>query len=350
MDGILSQFGLKPLVPQWQKYPSDRISRGLLSPGNLSLNNRPQVVNPDGSISTVRSMSVNFGDGETLIPTVGYGGGILSDDEAVAEYLRSGRHLGKFDTVDNADAYAERLHNQQAEVIQQPTKDDGILSLANPLNAVRRKVAPVLRQWEQERPNVIPGVLAGVLESAPIFEPTVGQAIGGTGRAILGNDLYAGMQHMDADPTQRVDLMGGMLSSPLAYPMVAGVAKADDIASAITESTGADILLRERKPDGYGRQFVALDEIYLPEAQRGQGKGTQAMGMLTDWADDNGVWLQLSADSSIRGAKGSRAADSRLQGFYRRFGFVPNSGRHKDYTLGGPTQTGVMYRQPKQIK
>jgi hypothetical protein len=100
---------------------------------------------------------------------------------------------------------------------------DGILSMRNPLNAVRRKVAPVLRGWEQERPNMIPGVLAGVLESAPIFEPTLGQAIGGTGKAILGQELYGAMQQMEADPTQRLDLMQGMLSSPLAYPMVAGM-------------------------------------------------------------------------------------------------------------------------------
>lgn len=99
----------------------------------------------------------------------------------------------------------------------------GILSAANPLNVVRRKVAPVLRQWEQERPNVVPGILAGALETAPIFAPTVGEMVGGMGPAILGSDLYGAMQQMEADPTRRTDLMGGMLSSPLAYPMVASV-------------------------------------------------------------------------------------------------------------------------------
>lgn len=225
----------------------------------------------------------------------------------------------------------------------------GILSAANPLNVVRRKVAPVLRQWEQERPNVIPGILAGALETAPIFEPTVGQAIGGTGRAILGNELFGAMQQMEADPTQRVDLMGGMLSSPLAYPMAASmspVAGLDALSETVRQSTGADVLLTPKKPDGYGRQFVSIDEVFVPEAQRGRGYGSDAMRQIVDWADGNGVHLQLAADSSVRGAKGSAAADKRLIQFYKRFGFVENKGRNKDFTLGGPTQRNVMYRQP----
>lgn len=86
---------------------------GLLEPGNIDLHARPRVVNPDGSISTVRSVSMNFGDGEVLVPTVSDDGRIMTEDEAAQQYIVSGRHLGKFDTPDNATAYAQQLHGDQ---------------------------------------------------------------------------------------------------------------------------------------------------------------------------------------------------------------------------------------------
>ncbi|WP_220668893.1 hypothetical protein [Stenotrophomonas rhizophila] len=74
------------------------------------------VRNPDGSISTVRSISANFDGNEVLIPTVSDDGRILSDEDAIAAYQKTGRNLGVFDTPENATAYAESLHNQQADM------------------------------------------------------------------------------------------------------------------------------------------------------------------------------------------------------------------------------------------
>jgi hypothetical protein len=73
------------------------------------------MVPVDGGYATVRSMGINTPRGETLIPTVHPQGRIMSDDEAVDQYDRTGQHLGVFQTVEQANEFANRLHARQAE-------------------------------------------------------------------------------------------------------------------------------------------------------------------------------------------------------------------------------------------
>lgn len=91
----------------------DSLAPGQLEAGNIDLYNRPVVKNPDGSISTVRTISFNADGKEIVIPTVSDDGRILSDEDAIALYEKTGKHFGKFDTPDHATAYAQKLHEDQ---------------------------------------------------------------------------------------------------------------------------------------------------------------------------------------------------------------------------------------------
>jgi N12 class adenine-specific DNA methylase/2'-5' RNA ligase len=102
------QFRLEDVDPT--PAPGD----GLLEPGNIDLARQPRVHNPDGTISTVRSLSFEHQGREVLIPTVSPDGRILSDEDAIEAYWRTGRHLGIFATPVAANAYAEQLHADYA--------------------------------------------------------------------------------------------------------------------------------------------------------------------------------------------------------------------------------------------
>jgi hypothetical protein len=88
----------------------------MVEAGNIDLAKRPQVKLDDGSMATVRSLGVNIDGLETLIPTISDDGKLLSDDDAVALFKKTGQHLGKFKTVESASSYAKRLSKQQEQM------------------------------------------------------------------------------------------------------------------------------------------------------------------------------------------------------------------------------------------
>lgn len=77
-------------------------------------------------------------------------------------------------------------------------------------------------------------------------------------------------------------------------------------------------------PSGSG--YATLSRIEVPKDLRNQGVGSQVMKDLIAGADAKGIPLALSPSSDFGGNK------SRLVDFYKRFGFVQNHGRNKDFT------------------
>jgi len=127
MAGALDQLlalltrGRPAYVPQGT--PSDRAvasAAGMTAPPNIDLNMRPAVPN-QGGLSTVYSMGFGDNGRETVVPGLASDGSrVLSPDEAIAQYFRTGQHLGRFGTQAQSEDYAQRLHEAQAQQYQAP--------------------------------------------------------------------------------------------------------------------------------------------------------------------------------------------------------------------------------------
>lgn len=76
----------------------------------------------------------------------------------------------------------------------------------------------------------------------------------------------------------------------------------------------------------YSDVLVLNRIITVPQAQ-GAGKASAVMRELTQIADDNGWRVALTPSSDFGGSK------SRLIDFYKRFGFVQNKGRNRDFEI-----------------
>ena len=87
---------------------------------------------------------------------------------------------------------------------------------------------------------------------------------------------------------------------------------------------------------GLGPTEVLLGAIRIPPEKRKQGLGSTWMRLLCVWADLMGLTVVLHPSVSF-GAT-SRA---RLVRFYKRFGFIENKGKKRDFTI-----TEDMYRRP----
>jgi hypothetical protein len=114
---------------------------GALEPGNVDLRNRPYVKNGN-SVSTINSMGFQDDKGgpEILIPTVSDDGRLMSGDEAIDYYHETGKHLGKYPTVEASNAAGEALHQDQ--VARPPVNSLAERLPANPYPEERDPTTP----------------------------------------------------------------------------------------------------------------------------------------------------------------------------------------------------------------
>lgn len=88
------------------------ISEPLTQPirrGTMPLGIRERVRNPDGSVSTVKTMSIGTDEGEVLIPTV-FNGRVNTPEASIARWRKTGQDFGAFSSPEDATAFALMLH------------------------------------------------------------------------------------------------------------------------------------------------------------------------------------------------------------------------------------------------
>jgi len=121
---------------------------GQFGAGNIDLDNRKVYTNPDGSFSTERSFSVEIDGKEVLLPSI-IDGKPVSQDEAIKHYDETGEYLGKFDSVEEADAYAEALHERQERKYGAAAPAPVAPAPAAPVDVMTEQEKEVVRQQDQ---------------------------------------------------------------------------------------------------------------------------------------------------------------------------------------------------------
>lgn len=83
--------------------------------GNIDLNNRQILENSDGTFSTENSATIEVDGKYIVIPTV-VNGQQMEIEDAVNHYNKTNQHLGMFDSLLEAEIYAQLLHERQEQL------------------------------------------------------------------------------------------------------------------------------------------------------------------------------------------------------------------------------------------
>jgi len=113
---------------------------------------------------------------------------------------------------------------------------------------------------------------------------------------------------------------------------------AEELAKSLEKDFKADVRMYETK-DG----DIKLDHLVVKKGQRKEGVGSDIMKRITSHADQNGKRILLT--TGVKDPHMGTTSGSRLKKFYKRFGFVENRGRNKDFRL-----SETMYRDAQKGK
>ncbi len=197
-------------------------------------------------------------------------------------------------------------------------------------------------------------ILQPVDNIAAPYEPTLTEKIGqNVANALTGSGLVSdnyGAQQVGKNVTALGEFLPGIGDATAGDEFGRAVAKGDKFGMAMAGIGAIPIAgdlakktLKAKFPDfkiGISEtpDNIVLDKIIVPDEARGSGQGTEFMVQLIADADKKGKSIGLTPSSDFGGNK------KRLTEFYKRFGFVDNKGKNKDFTI-----SESMIRTPREF-
>ena len=139
-DVLAEKPAEKPVFEEPEPLPN-----GLIEKGNIDVSKQPSVKNPEtGGESTVWSMSIGEDGKEILLSRVTPDGKIMSENEAIDYYHKTGKHLGIFKTIEDANNYSEQLHKdyESGDIKTMPAPPSLYKEVVNPSD--KASVAPIV--------------------------------------------------------------------------------------------------------------------------------------------------------------------------------------------------------------
>lgn len=165
------------------RYSEDDRAIGRYGAGNIDLYNRPQYRNEDGSISTVDSIGFNIDGQEVLLPTVWMKDGkpyhSYDDEEILNHYRETGEYLGKFNTLEESNAYGEKLHRAQEYYYSGANKAE-----KQPMQDRAKKVAEIRKDIDT---TPVQGRVGKGLQSIGLSTPASIEYLGESAKQVYKN-------------------------------------------------------------------------------------------------------------------------------------------------------------------
>jgi GNAT superfamily N-acetyltransferase len=109
-------------------------------------------------------------------------------------------------------------------------------------------------------------------------------------------------------------------------------ARSEIKAIALSIAPNIDFSVDVKEADG--DIYMAVSMLRVPKTDRKKGIGSAIMRAVCDYADEKGIIVVLSPTSEFGTGKAT------LMRFYKSFGFVPNSGRSRNFLV---TETMIRY-------